>query len=112
MQKEKRGFVESQRKNHEHMVREHKEFIGLANKIKTNATGASKGANFPLEELLNECQQVMSHGQPDSKRAAHPVFIELHKLVHSTTNEGDVETLEQLRPWCLKNRDKLKVLHL
>ena len=102
MGKEKRAFVDAQRKNHEHMVREHKDFIALVNKTKTmNSLGKANG----LEDLLAECHQVLSHGN----KVAHPVFIELHKFVSGQQNDT---SMEEARPWSEKNRDKLKVLQL
>ena len=52
VQCEHKRFIDTERKRHEQMVREHKEFITLMNKIKTN--NQLKGKNG-IDELLREC---------------------------------------------------------
>ena len=71
LHKEKRVFIDHQRKQHEQLMREHKEFQSLTNKIKQGGSGGKGG----LEELLRECEHVLNH------ESEHPVFIELHKLI-------------------------------
>lgn len=92
MHREKRVFVEHQRKLHEASMREHKEFMTLVNKIKTNPP-VKQNNNF--DDLLKECQTVL-----ESKE--HPVFVELSK--------GEEEM--KVAPWSKENKDKLKVLRL
>ena len=101
MHKEKRAFVDHQRRLHEQFIREHKDFLGFVNKVKTN-----QGAR-PMEEILRECHQVLSgsHNTHDGGSFKHPVFIELDKVTKGTEEDKQ-------RPWSEQNRDRLKVLQM
>ena len=64
LHKEKRAFVDHQRKMHEQLMREHKDFMALTSRIKaTNASQSKIGApptgNAGIEDLLKECTQVL-----------------------------------------------------
>ena len=51
MSKEYRAFIEQQRKMHEQIVREQKDFVTLVNRVKTNN---KQGSNM-IEEVIRDC---------------------------------------------------------
>lgn len=55
---EKRSFIEQQRKMHEQVIREQKEFLAFLNKVK--GTGSAGGMS--VEEVMRECQHVLNGG--------------------------------------------------
>lgn len=124
MQKgEKKAFVDHQRKIHEQLMREQKEFAALLNKVKTQGTSQGKAfsnsqsSQAPpqsgLEDTLKECYQLLSGHKNGADhqhhiKASHPVFVELER--HIKEQNLSESSIDQLRPWSEKNRDKLKVL--
>jgi hypothetical protein len=99
-------------------MREQKEFAALLNKVKTQGTSQGKAFSTNsqqnqsgLEDTLKECYQLLGGHKNSSDqhvKAYHPVFVELER--HIKDQNISESTIDQLRPWSDKNRDKLKVL--
>ncbi|CDW76744.1 UNKNOWN [Stylonychia lemnae] len=115
IQNEQKSVVDAKRKQHEQMVREQKEFITLMSRIKTN--NQLKGNNG-IDELLRECQQAVLGQQNTNNgmKIMHPVFIELEKFTKTLGNSqqslNQTANEDNLKPWSVENRDKIKVLQL
>ena len=107
-QHKKNGFLDKVRKEHEHEMREHKEFLSTVAKVK-NITTASFAAQSRLSQNGSSASVVEEIGRElvagINRPSAQPVLQELHLLSGESQHHG-------LKPWSDENRDKLKVIQL